>query len=207
MPASRRGVSGRLEASFIVVMMIAVPAAATVITQNFMRADVVAGAACFTKVGGADAALPEATFDGAPTITSGTGVTLLQERITVTGFAGDRVTYTDVARYQNGCTYPLVLTLRAEADPEGNPTLENDWADKYAALYVSELAAPQTDPLTPPAWDPNFIEVQGGAVTNATAGPVTIAPGTEVQLATVIETDAVPVGDGILRFTAEARSS
>ena len=90
MPASKRRVSGRLAAIFIVIMMIAVPAAATVITQNFMRADVVAGAACFTKVGGADAALPEATFDGTPTITSGTGVTLLQERVTVTGFAGDR---------------------------------------------------------------------------------------------------------------------
>ena len=31
--------------------------------------------------------------------------------------------------------------------------------------------------------------------------------GTEVQLAVVIATDAVPVGDGTLRFTVEARSS
>lgn len=207
MNGSKRRVSARLAALFIVLMMIAVPAAATAITQNFMRADVVAGAACFVKLPGADAALPDVTFDATPTITSGNGVTLLQERLTVTGYAGDRVTYTDVARYRNNCTYNLDVSLRAEADPEGNPALEFDWADKYAALYLGALAAPQTDPLIPPAWSPNFIEVQGAAITNFTAGSVTLTPGTEVQLAVVVETDAVPVGDGTLRFTAEARNS
>ena len=35
----RKRVSGRLAAIFIVIMLIAVPATATVITQNFMRVE------------------------------------------------------------------------------------------------------------------------------------------------------------------------
>ena len=49
------GMTRRTAVVLVVLMMIAVPATAAVITQNFMRADVNLSAACFTKTAGADA--------------------------------------------------------------------------------------------------------------------------------------------------------
>ena len=104
----KRRVSGKLAAIFIVIMLIAVPATATVITHNFMRADVTGAAPCFVKVAGADvAATVDVDFDNTTTIVGSSGVTFLQETISVTGYAGDRVTYSDVVRYQNTCDYDI----------------------------------------------------------------------------------------------------
>ena len=205
---NRKRVSGKLAAVFIVTMLIAVPATATVITQNFMRADVTGAAACFVKVGGADAAATaDVDFDNTSTIVSATsGVTLLQETITVTGYAGDRVTYSDVVRYQNTCDYDINVTLRAEADPAANPDLSGTWADKYARVYVSNTAAPSL-PVGGGDWSGNYIEVSGGAIANATAGPVLVTAGSEVQGAFLIETDNGTATTGTLRYTAEAVSS
>ncbi len=203
----RKRVSGRLAAIFIVIMLIAVPATATVITQNFMRADVTGAAACFVKIAGADvAATADVDFDNTNTIVGASGVTFLQEAITVTGYAGDRVTYSDVVRYQNTCDYDITVTLRAEADPAGNPDLSAaGWADKYARVYISNTAAPAL-PVGGGDWSVNYIEVLGGAIANATAGPVVVSSGSEVQGAFLIETDDGSATTGTLRYTAEAVS-
>ncbi len=174
-----------------------------------MRADVTGAAARFVKVAGADvAATADVDFDNTTTTVSATtGITFLQETISVTGYAGDRVTYSDVVRYQNTCDYDITVTLRAEADPAGNPDLSAaGWADKYARVYISNTAAPAL-PVGGGDWSGNYIEVSGGAVANATAGPVAVTSGSEVQGAFLIETDDGSATTGTLRYTAEAASS
>ncbi len=205
----KRRITARLAAVLVALLMIAVPAAATVITENFMRGDVAGGVACFVKVAGPDAAATaDADVDVTSTIVSAsTGVTLLQETITVAGYAGDRVTYTDVVRYQNNCDYDITLTLVAEDDPAGGTAISGTWADKYAAVYLSSTAGAGAPVGAAPDWSGTFIEVSGGALTGPTAGSVTVAQGTEVQSAFVIETDAGTATTGTLRYTAQAVSS
>ncbi len=206
---TKRRITARVAAVLVAVLMITVPAAATVITENFMRGDVAGSAACFTTVAGPDAAATaDADVDLTTTIISATtGVTLLQETITVSGYAGDRVTYTDVVRYQNNCDYDITLTLVAEDDPAGGTALSGTWADKYAAVYLSTTAGAGAPVGVAPDWSATFIEVSGAALTSVTAGPVTVTAGSEVQSAFVIETDSGTATTGTLRYTAQAASS
>ncbi len=204
-----RRITARLAAVIVALLMVAVPAAASVITENFMRGDVAGGAACFVKLAGPDAAATaDADVDVTSTIVSATtGVTLLQETITVAGYAGDRVTYTDVVRYRNTCDYAVTLTLVAEDDPAGGTAISGTWADKYAAVYLSTTAGAGAPVGVAPDWSATFIEVSGGALTGPTAGSVTVPIGAEVQSAFVIETDAGTATTGTLRYTAQAVSS
>jgi hypothetical protein len=214
MAQRKKRLSGKWAALIIALLLIAAPAAASVITQNFLRADVDAVAACFVKAEGPDATNfsdpmldPYADLDTTATITSASGVTLLQEQVTVRGYDGDRITYTDVVRYQNNCDYDIQLQLVVEDDPAGNAGLAGDWSDKSMSMYLSLVAGAGSDFSDPLEWDGSPIVInKGDAVpTNGATGIVTVAAGDEVQGAFEIEVDDGATGTtGILRYTAKA---
>ena len=219
MKTRKKRMGARWATLIIALLLIAAPAAASVITQNFLRADVATAQACFSKAEGPDATNfgtagqhPYADVDLTSTITSsGTGVTLLQEQVTVYGYEGDRITYTDVVRYQNNCDFDVSLQLIVEDDAAGNAGFTAaDWTDKSVAIYLSKTAGAGSDFGAAAEWDATPIEVNKGdaAPTTASTGSVTVAAGAEVQSAFVIEVDQQGAGfsatTGILRYTAKA---
>jgi hypothetical protein len=203
------------------VLLIAAPAAASVITQTFGKGDVTAAAACFTRAEGADAIAyasnaqdPYADVNTTSTVTdSSSGVIFVQDTVTVTGYEGARVTYTDVVRFVNGCDHPISLTLTVENDPGGGADLSGTWSDKAVKLYLAKTATPGTDLTNGTNWEQQFIHVAKndtpGAVTGASTGTVTIPAGSELQGAFVIEVDddgaaGFTSTTGTFRYTAEA---
>ena len=209
--------TGRVAVLVIAMLMLAVPALAAVITQNFLRADVSADAACFTKVAGADALAfnnpaldPYIEFDDTATVVdASSGLSLLQERLTVEGYAGERITYTDYVHYENNCDSPLSVQLIAEPDFNGNPAKDGAWTNVQAKIYISVAAdgTAGTD-LNGADWDASPIVVNATAVPGST-GTVTVLPGEYVQGAIVIDVDAAGAGSGpyTLRYTAQAAHS
>ncbi len=212
-------INRRWAVAIIAVLLVAAPAAASVITQNFLRADVTTAEACFHKVEGDDAAdfgnaafNPYADVDLTTTITNPTtGVTLLQETVTVIGYEGDRITYTDVVRYVNDCDYDISLRLVVEDDPAGNTGFTAaEWTDKALSIYLSLAAGVDGDFDDPAKWDgsPIVIAKNDASPTSAETGTVTVAAGSSVQSAFVIEVDdqggSFSSTTGTLRYTAEA---
>lgn len=216
-------IRGRLGLPIIAVLLIAAPAAASVLTQTFGKGDVTAAAACFTRAEGADAIAyannaqdPYADVDTTSTVTDATsGVILVQDTVTVTGYEGARVTYTDVIRFVNGCDHPINLTLKVENDPAGGADLSGTWTDKAVKLYLAESATPGTDLSLATDWNQTYIHVAKGntpgSVATATSGTVTIPAGSQLQGAFVIEVDddgaaGFTPTTGTFRYTAEAIS-
>ncbi|MGL5829492.1 MAG: hypothetical protein ACRC0L_07980, partial [Angustibacter sp.] len=110
------------------------PAAAAVLMQNFVRVDVNKVPACMTKVGGGDASTfndatksPYIGVNTTNTLTTSSGVNLLNETVTLKAFKGDRTSITDGFRVRNSCDYPLTISLLAEAQPDGGAALSGDW--------------------------------------------------------------------------------
>lgn len=216
MPQRKHRLRGRWAAIVIGFLLIAAPAAAAVVTQNFLRADVTAAAACFVKAEGQDAIdfsvaanEPYADVDTTATIVSASGVTLLQERVTVTGYDGDRVVYSDVVRYTNNCDHSFSLELVAEADPVGSGPLAGDWSDKAVELWVSNTLTSDRPSTASADWEASPIKVDKGDVTptdSRTGGVTLVVPaGSSVQTGFVIEIDDGATGTtGTLYFTAEA---
>ncbi len=209
--------SGRVAVLILALLMSAIPALAAVITQNFLRADVSSDAACFTKVAGADALAfnnpsldPYIEFDNTVAVVdTGSGLSLLQERLTVEGYAGERITYTDYVHYENNCDTPLAVQLVAEPDFNGAAAKAGSWADLQATIYLSVAAnGAASSNLSGPDWDGSPIVVNATAVPGST-GTVTILPGDYVQGAIVIDADVASAGSGpyTLRYTARAAHS
>ena len=139
----------RSAAIIVALLMVAAPASASIIVQNFMEADITAAPPCFVKTTGDDPAnSTQASFDatGANTIAVD-GVDLLEEKISVTGMTGDRVIYTDVVRYENNCTEAIDVVLTTNA-------VSGDWSELAAEIWISNIAAPA-------AVDPNLDGVGG----------------------------------------------
>ena len=200
----------------VVLMMIAVPATAAVITQNFMRADVTLSAACFTKTAGGDTNPNDnfmATFTESATVDPGRGVTLYQEKTELYGFAGDRMIYSDAVRFNNDCGHQIQVSLVSQNDAAGDPALEpaatgpSIWDDVNVKIY---LARGPGDPGIPSdsntGWMLMLTVDNGGQVTPG--GNVTIDPADNHRLAFVIDTQAgltpIPTETAILRWTAQA---
>lgn len=197
----------------VAMMMIAVPASAAVITQNFMRADVSVNAACFTKTAGADASSGSGflTFNGGATITDPTGtVDLIQETMAVQGFAGDRLIYTDAARFNNDCPDDIAVTFVSENDPANGLALDpafvagDFWTDVDISLYMAAVAVPSGTPGVSGDWQ-LMMRVVGGTVTDQIAS-VSIPDGSSRSMAVVVDTDdgVAAVDSGTLRWTAQA---
>jgi hypothetical protein len=197
----------------IVLMMTAVPAAAAVLTQNFMRADITLQGACFTKVAGADAATVFADFDTTPTIQAGANnVTLFQETASLQGYAGDRLIYSDAAQFLNNCGTDMRLLLLSENDPFGGAAIDppavagSVWESMDVYVYVSTQAAP-TDRPSPSSgqWQLMFSVTADGTLSQQSTA-VTVPNGSSRALGFVIDTDSALAASatGTLRWTAQA---
>jgi hypothetical protein len=197
----------------IAMMMIAVPASAAVITQNFMRADVSVNAACFTKTAGDDVSSGSGfmTFAGGATIQDSSGtVDLIQETMSVQGFAGDRLIYSDAVRFNNNCPDTIALAFVSEIDPAGNIAVDpafvpgGFWADVDIALYIATVASPTGTPGASADWQV-MMRVNGGTVTDQIS-TVNIPNGATRSMAVVLDTDdgVTTTATGTLRWTAQA---
>lgn len=197
----------------VAMMMIAVPASAAVITQNFMRADLSVNAACFTKTAGADASSGSGflVFNGAATIQDPSGtVDLIQETMSLQGFAGDRLIYTDAVHFNNNCPDGVAVTLVSENDPANGGAVDppyvigNFWDDIDVSIYLATVTSPTGTPGSSGDWQ-LMMSVSQGSVNDQIAS-VNIPAGGTRSMAVVIDTDdGVTITDsGTLRWTAQA---
>lgn len=197
----------------IAMMMIAVPASAAVITQNFMRSDVTVNAACFTKTAGTDASSGSGflSFNGGATIQDPTGtVDLIQETMSVQGFAGDRLIYTDAVRFNNNCPDDIALTFVSENDPANGLAIDpvfvdgEFWTDVDISIYMATVATPTGTPGSSGDWQV-MMRVSGGTVSDQLS-TVNIPDSTSRSMAVVIDTDdgVTTTATGTLRWTAQA---
>jgi hypothetical protein len=200
----------------IAMMMIAVPAAASVITQNFMKADVAIDAACFIKDPGSDHNTPSSpddffVFNSGSTIDDPTGtVQLIQESMSVRGFAGDRLLYTDAVHFINNCPDQITVALVSENDVDGGLAIDpaftpgSVWSDVVVSLYVATTATPAGNPGTSGEWV-LMLRVAGGTV-NDQINQVTIPEGEMRPMGVVVDTDdgVAALATGTLRWTAQA---
>lgn len=197
----------------VAMMMIAVPAAAAVITQNFMRADVTVNAACFTKTAGADASSASGflVFDGTTTITDPSGtVQLIQETMTVQGFAGDRMIYTDAVSFNNTCTGQMNVALISETPPDNELAVDpayvagGFWDDVDIFMYLANVTSPTGLPGSSGDWT-LVMRVRAGSVED-NLNSVAIPQGASRSMAVVVDTDdgVAATASGTLRWTAQA---
>lgn len=200
----------RSAATVVALMMLAAPAGASIIVQNYMEADIVAAPPCFNKTAGADAVDGTTdgtdelvTFDGTATDTID-GVTLTEEKITVQGMTGDRVIYTDVAHFNNDCDSDIVVQLTAQANGTA-------WTGVHGEIWLSNIEDPtDVDPsvdVLANEWNDTAIEVTDGAIGVASTGAVTVPAGQSVQAAFVLATAPDFAGTATINWVAEATIS
>lgn len=221
---SRRRVSRRAAIATVALMSVAAPAAASVIIENFIKADVTVAAACFTKVGGQDhtaynnggvaPVAPSAlwvNFDTTPTLSAG-GVNLINETVSLRGYAGDRTRFTDVIRYKNDCGFPLSVKLISEADPAAGAAVSGSW-DGGVSVFLSKVADPVGGAAPTSSvdlagdsvnWNKQFAIDNTGAVTTTGAVAVTVPAGDELQGGFLVDLANTATGTRTLRFTAQA---
>lgn len=192
----------------LAVLLLAVPAAAGVVVQNFMTADVTVSDACFTKAAGNDATTAGdfLTFDATNTVQDlDNGVSLLQEATTIRAFAGDRLLYSDAIVFGNDCGNTITLSLASGDDPAGNPAIDSSavFTDQINVRFY--LADPGGGAVVglPGTWT-EALSVVGGSATNG--GSVTLADGGQVVMAIQVDADAEATSGalGTLRWVAQA---
>lgn len=196
----------------LAIMLFAVPAAAGIIVQNFLRADITVNDACFTKTDGADVASASGllTFDDAATIadTAG-GVDLLQETATFQAYAGDRMLYTSAVDFNNTCGHDLQITFISAADPADNDAIDTPAAfgDIDVRMYLPDATvAGVAVPGLTGTWT-EMLSVVGGTPVNGVT-PVTLPAGGTLTMAVIVDADDDPAAatpfTGTLRWIAQA---
>lgn len=193
----------------IALMLIAVPAAAAVMTQNFVSASVELNGACFTMEEGADAQSTTGWVSFATDVVSTGSVDLVQEVISIRGNGGNRMIYSDVAILENLCPTSVTVQFLPATDPGGftafdPPSSDNVWDDFTISFYLANTQTPG-DVLTSSDWD-EVLTVAGGNPT--TPDTTSIPTGSTRRMAVVIDTDssitsAVPSTVATLRWTAQ----
>ncbi len=184
----------------------ATPAFASMVIQSYMRADVNAVDTCLVTKAGEDVGtyndVAGANVDFGSSAVNNGRVEIEEDRVSVTGMAGDRVIYNDVARLQNTCAVALDISLNMDGTQGPN------WADRYAEVYISSVATPldSTASLGYPTdssgnWGVQPLVVDGlGNAVQAATGSVTLQPNEELRVATLIEA-------GIVSSTSNPTSS
>ena len=200
--AGRFGKSGAI--AVVLGLLLVVPAAAGIIVQNFLRADIEVNDACFTKTDGTDVASPSAqlAFDTTATVNAPGGVNLLQETATFQAYAGDRMLFTEAINFNNTCGHDLELTFISAADPAGGLAVET-MADLDARFYLPDAGGVAVPGLTG-TWV-EMLSIVGGTATNG-ATPVTLTNGATLTMAVVIDADSAAVdgSTGTVRWIAQA---
>ena len=208
---SKRAWSLRATAGALAVLT-AVPAAAAVVIQNFVKTDVAVAAACMTKIAGGDATdfntsgeAPYFNVNTTATAATADSVLLLNETVTLQGFAGDRVITTDTMRIKNTCNYDLVVSLKVEDQPFSGATATSGTWTRLAVkgyLAADDVAVLQNTDFGSVDWNADFIHVNSAGVADASSGTVTIAPGEEFQVGFQIDAGSAAATDAAtMRFT------
>ncbi len=192
----------------LAVMLFATPAAAGIIVQNFLRADITINDPCFTKTDGPDVASASGllTFDTTATVADPAGgVDLLQETATFQAYAGDRMLYTSAINFNNTCGHDLDLTFISADDPAGGLALDTAaaFADMDVRMYLPDAGGAAVPGLTG-TWV-EMLSVIGGTATNGTT-PVVLPSGGTLTMAVIIDADAAATTPttGTLRWIAQA---
>jgi hypothetical protein len=188
----------------------AVPATGAVIVQNFMTAEVNRAAPCLKKIAGLDAgaSTDPVARDLTLTTNSTEGTPLLNEKVTIQGYRGDRLIATDSIRIQNTCAYDVRVFLRAEPGL-ASATTSGDWRDLHMKVYLGKsvmstaatAAASGTDFSVTAQWDSAPISITKsaassapytGVVANASTGTFDIVGGgtNNVQIGYLVDTGA-----------------
>ena len=192
----------------IALMLIAVPAAAAVMTQNFQSATIDINGPCFDVTAGDDASSPTNFVQFATATVSTGSIDLRQESLTVAGHVGNRAIYSEVARFANGCGADASVEFFPINDPSGTPAFVPDltdpvWDDFTISFYLANTGSPG-DVLTSGDWD-ELLRVEAGLATTPDTGIV--VDGATRALAVVIDSDAnttLPIAtDPVLRWTAQ----
>jgi len=172
-------------------LILASPAAASIVIESFIEADIGVGAACLVESPGtdvenytaADGDDPNATLDGTGNTIEIGGQDLAETRVSVRGMLGDRVMYTDLVRYENNCGVDMAVSLVSGSEV-------GDWTGLGAEVHLSAVANPTTRPGGA-GWAGDPITVtSGGLLTNAQTGTVTIPAG-ESRVGAVVITAGV----------------
>lgn len=196
----------------LAMLLFATPAAAGIIVQNFLRADITINDACFSKTDGPDVASAsgQLTFDTTATVSDAAGgVDLLQETATFEAYAGDRMLYTSAINFNNTCGHDLELTFISADDPAGGLAIDpafapgTPWDNLDVHMYLPDPGGAAVPGLTG-TWI-EMLSVVGGTPTNGTT-PVTLLDGATLTLAVIIDADAAGVDGttGTLRWIAQA---
>lgn len=189
---SRFKFTRRSAALVVALLMVAAPAGASVIVQNFMEAEITAAAPCFVKTAGSDASTALASFDDTTNTITQDGVALLEEKVDLTGMRGDRVIYTDMVHYENNCGQPIDIVLTTNS-------VSGDWSGVAAEIWLSNTtvaAGPANiDPNLDGAggdWADDYIIVPAGTTAGSfidSTTVVTVAAGQALQGAFVVSTE------------------
>lgn len=191
----------------LLTLVIAVPVAADVGLQNFMRAEVATTAPCLVTSAGADATDGSdfLTFDSTATVEA-SGVELVQEKLAIRAFAGDRLFYSEALVITNTCDIDLSVTFFNTDDPAGGLALEPasglPWDAMNLRFYLQDPAGAAVAGL--PDNYVAMLEVLTGTVT--AAGTSIVPAGQSRTLAVTVDTDgSVAAGSvGVIRWEAVA---
>lgn len=207
---TRRGVRAAV-VGVVALGVTAVPAAATIIMQNFVEADISAVDACMNKVGGADASNGSGlvAFDTTHTQNTADGVAVLNETFTITALKGDRLISSDAGAIVNNCSYPITVSLKAEAQL-GDAVTGGDWTDLSALVYLgTENGAANPDFSATADWLGSPIHADSTGVVDSSVGTVTLAPTKSARIGWVVDAGtgalAASATPAILRFTVSGQ--
>lgn len=195
-------------AAAIALGVTAVPAAATIIMQNYVEADIQSVAACMNKVAGADASDGSGlvAFDTTNTQATTDGVAVLNETFTIKALRGDHLISSDAGRIVNNCDYPITVSVKAEGQL-GDAVKEGDWTGLSARLYLGTAGGTaNTDFSAAADWLSSPIHSNGATLPDDYTGTVVLAAnGGTARLGWAVDaaTDAAAtdLAPAILRFT------
>ncbi len=166
--------------TIVVALVFAVPAAAAVLIENLFRGDVEVADSCFVAAAGSDAESTLFTFDATATVTDpDSGVALVEQRLSATAMAGDRVVYADAVSLGNDCGGSIAVAFA----PSGEPTVP---ASVVLRLLVEDPSGGTVGGL-PGSWTEVLAVADGSAAGGAT---VAIADGETRTLAVVADAAA-----------------
>lgn len=208
----RRRMAKTAAAAAFVLGVTALPAAATMIMQNFIEADIQAAPACMVKTAGADAGHTSGlvTFNTTNTQSNNAtdGVQLLNETFTIKALKGDRLISSSAGVITNNCTYPLTVSLVAEGQL-GDAMWEGSWTDISADLYLGTAnGTATTDFSNASAWLTSPIHANSTGVTDTQTGSVTLAPNDTALLGWLIDAGTsadTTTSNAVLRFTVSGQ--
>ena len=198
-----------------ITLLTAVPAAAAVVMQNFVRTDITTAAACMTKIAGADetsfpiaANAPYAAINTTQTGTTPApdSVTLLNETVTMKGFLGDRTVVSDAIRVKNTCNYPIVVSLKAE--PQFGAVASTGFTNVAVDVYLGlkNAGASGTDFTVAADWDPTALHYNSVGASSTSTGTVTIPVNEDRQIGYRLDIGTSATGTATLRYTVSGRA-